>query len=264
MLRLARCRRTIAVAMVALALFFSTPVRPALAALVATEAVSNADAGEMRAALASFVEREDVVRGLRAMGVDPAEVQLRVQSLSDTEVRELAARLPDLPAGGMASITPPWYLIVIPIVIVVVVLGLLIYLGIWAGKKIEENRVASGEPPMEVKPRGPAGSPYPSNVQQPESVSVDAKEPWSGKWRITGGHLGGIWALKQDGDRVSSVLGSSYSLDATVSGTTLTGRWSEVGLSRGGPFTATVSEDGLSFSGKAGAPLTYFKAVKIE
>ena len=48
----------------------------------------------------TLLQREDIKRGLQARGVDPAQVQARVDALSDAQARELAGQLDQLPAGG--------------------------------------------------------------------------------------------------------------------------------------------------------------------
>lgn len=90
-----RFRRLVA-ALLALCLS-ATGTLPAYAGIVGTETViAGAQAGH----LASVVQRADVQARLRAMGVDPREVEARVAALSDEEAAQLAARLEELPAGG--------------------------------------------------------------------------------------------------------------------------------------------------------------------
>ncbi len=73
------------------------------AALVGTEAVvSAAQAQQDREILAQTLSRADVQQQLVARGVDPAQVQARLQSLTDEEVQTLAANMDQLPAGGDA------------------------------------------------------------------------------------------------------------------------------------------------------------------
>jgi hypothetical protein len=73
------------------------------AALVGTEAVVNADqAQHNRERVLSTLNRDDVKAQLVARGVDPAQVQTRLESLTDEEVQTLAARMDQLPAGGDA------------------------------------------------------------------------------------------------------------------------------------------------------------------
>ena len=75
----------------------ATGTLPAYAGIVATEAVIT---GVERGRIASVLQRNEVQTRLRAMGVDPAEVQARVAALSDEDAAQLAARLDELPAGG--------------------------------------------------------------------------------------------------------------------------------------------------------------------
>lgn len=73
------------------------------AALVGTEAVvSAAQAQQDRERLAQTFSRADVQQQLVARGVDPAQAQARLQSLTDEEAQTLAANMDQLPAGGDA------------------------------------------------------------------------------------------------------------------------------------------------------------------
>ena len=73
------------------------------AALVGTEAVvSTAQAQQDRERLAQAFSRADLQQQLVARGVDPAQVQARLASLTDEEVQALAANMDQLPAGGDA------------------------------------------------------------------------------------------------------------------------------------------------------------------
>ncbi len=71
------------------------------AAMVGTEAVVNAtQAQQSRERLVSTLNRDDVKAQLMARGVDPAQVQARLDSLTDEEVQTLATKMDQLPAGG--------------------------------------------------------------------------------------------------------------------------------------------------------------------
>jgi hypothetical protein len=73
------------------------------AAMVGTETVvSAAQAQQERERLAQTLSRADVQQQLVARGVDPAQVQARLDSLTDEEVQTLAANMDQLPAGGDA------------------------------------------------------------------------------------------------------------------------------------------------------------------
>ena len=71
------------------------------AAMVGTEAVVNAaQAQQNRERIVSTLNRDDVKAQLMARGVDPSQVQARLDSLTDEEVQTLAAKMDQLPAGG--------------------------------------------------------------------------------------------------------------------------------------------------------------------
>ena len=71
------------------------------AGMIGTEAVVNAaQTQQNRDRLQSALSRDDVQAQLLAHGVDPAQVQARVDSLTDEEMQTLAANMDQLPAGG--------------------------------------------------------------------------------------------------------------------------------------------------------------------
>lgn len=73
----------------------------AQAGMIGTEAVVNAaQTQQNRDRLHSALNRDDVQTQLLARGVDPAQVQARVDSLTDEEMQTLAANMDQLPAGG--------------------------------------------------------------------------------------------------------------------------------------------------------------------
>jgi len=69
----------------------------ALAGMVSTDAVVAASA---RDSVALSLSRADVRQRLADYGVSSAELQARVDALSDQELAQLAERLDSLPAGG--------------------------------------------------------------------------------------------------------------------------------------------------------------------
>ena len=71
--------------------------RPVLAGTIATDQVVAADA---RDRIAQALSRAELRARLEAHGVDPAEVQARVNALTDDEAAQLAERIDALPAGG--------------------------------------------------------------------------------------------------------------------------------------------------------------------
>ena len=71
------------------------------AGMVGTDAVVNAaQVQQSRERLVSTLNRDDVKTQLMARGVEPAQVQARLDSLTDEEVQTLAAKMDQLPAGG--------------------------------------------------------------------------------------------------------------------------------------------------------------------
>lgn len=72
------------------------------AALVGTEAVvqAAAQAQHQRERLQGLLARADVQEKLVALGVDPAQVQARVDALTDEEAGRLAKQMDEMPAGG--------------------------------------------------------------------------------------------------------------------------------------------------------------------
>lgn len=72
---------------------------PAHAALVGTEQALHASSAA-HAQINAWLAREEVRQVLRDNGVDPVQVQARVDALTDQEASDLAARIDTLPAGG--------------------------------------------------------------------------------------------------------------------------------------------------------------------
>lgn len=72
---------------------------PAHAGIMSTDTVTPA-AGADRAKVAAFLAREDVARELQSHGVSQAAALERAQALSDEDVRELAGKIDELPAGA--------------------------------------------------------------------------------------------------------------------------------------------------------------------
>ena len=91
----------VCILMTVLMLLLSVPYQSATAALVQTEALLAMSRGqEARDYLKQVLAREDVHSALIAQGVDPLEAQSRIESLTDSEVMQLADQIEQLPAGG--------------------------------------------------------------------------------------------------------------------------------------------------------------------
>lgn len=83
------------------ALVFGSMVAPASAAVIGTRDALSLDARQARIAdIQRDLSRDDVQQAMIAMGVDPLQAQLRVASLSDSELTQLQSQLDSLPAGG--------------------------------------------------------------------------------------------------------------------------------------------------------------------
>ncbi len=75
----------------------------AQASMVGTDTVvKQAQSQYDRDHLRSLFERKDIQAQLRDRGVDPAQAQARVDSMTDEEVQQIAGRLDKLPAGAGA------------------------------------------------------------------------------------------------------------------------------------------------------------------
>lgn len=79
----------------------SLPVGQVHAALIGTDAVmSTAQAGQNRAHVSGFLQRQDVRNLLQERGLDANAALQRVNAMTDAEVQTLAERIDTLPAGG--------------------------------------------------------------------------------------------------------------------------------------------------------------------
>jgi hypothetical protein len=82
-------------------LMLSLPLPAAHAGMIGTEAVVNAaQVQQDREHLHQLLTRDDVKSQLIARGVDPSQVQARIDSLTDQEVQSLSGKIDQLPAGG--------------------------------------------------------------------------------------------------------------------------------------------------------------------
>lgn len=87
--------------MITLALLMAIPYQPAVAALVGTEMAMNSTQGaDVRERLQQILAREDVRAALLAQGIDPAEADARIASLTDSELAQVASQIDKLPAAG--------------------------------------------------------------------------------------------------------------------------------------------------------------------
>ena len=114
-MRIERFRRA-CVALVSLSLISLGLQMPAAAAVIGTaEAIAAGRNEGARAAVDATLARDDVRAKFADLGVDAAAIEGRVAALSDEEIRTLAERIGEAPAGGDA-------LAVIGIVFVVLII----------------------------------------------------------------------------------------------------------------------------------------------
>jgi hypothetical protein len=75
---------------------------PARAEMIGTAQLLAPSADAQRERVDAFLAREDVRRQFEALGVEPAEAQVRVASLTAAELEQLSGRNDELPAGAGA------------------------------------------------------------------------------------------------------------------------------------------------------------------
>lgn len=86
-----------------LALSLHLPV--ASATMIGTEAVVHAvQVQQQRDRIHEALNREDVKAKLVSLGVEPSQVQARVDALTDEETQRLAKQIDEMPAGGESFI----------------------------------------------------------------------------------------------------------------------------------------------------------------
>ena len=87
------------------ALVFAGTTSLAHATLISTQQAVAVDArAQQEAQVRDALAREDVSRMMVEMGVDPADVDSRIASLSDAELAELHGQVEQLPAGGVLAV----------------------------------------------------------------------------------------------------------------------------------------------------------------
>jgi len=96
-----KIEKRVSILMALLMIMISAPVSSVFAAMVGTEDIlANRHASDVRDQVRSFLDRQDVQSQLTARGIDPAEAKARVDSLSDSEVMQIADTIDQLPSGG--------------------------------------------------------------------------------------------------------------------------------------------------------------------
>jgi hypothetical protein len=97
-------KKILTVALAAL-VFWAGLVSTATAAIVTTQDAQSLQAREVRISeVQAVLARAEVQQAMVDMGVDPAQAQLRVASLSEAELAQLQGQLETLPAGGILGL----------------------------------------------------------------------------------------------------------------------------------------------------------------
>lgn len=95
-----RCAaRPIVHCMVAAMLIVTLPMAPSHALMIGTEQLIEDSQPTSKSELREFFSRADVISQMQRLGIDANEAKLRIDSLTDEELRVIAGRLDELPAG---------------------------------------------------------------------------------------------------------------------------------------------------------------------
>jgi hypothetical protein len=102
------------------------PMGLAQAKMVTTDQViEQSSPSDDRERVRDFLAREDVQDQLALLGVDPDEAASRVDSLSDEEIRQIAGKMDELPAGeGGLGVVVGAILIIFLVLLITDLLGL--------------------------------------------------------------------------------------------------------------------------------------------
>jgi len=112
--------KPISILAIILLLLMSTLTRPAVAAMVGTEKLLISDRNqETRSYLQQMMSRKDIQQALVARGIDLQEAQIRIDSLTDSEIELIFNKIRDLPAGGVDA---TFVLIIVGVIVVVFII----------------------------------------------------------------------------------------------------------------------------------------------
>lgn len=119
-------RRALAVSLAILMAVTTLPMGLAQAKMVTTDQViEQSSPSDDRERVRDFLAREDVQDQLALLGVDPDEAASRVDSLSDEEIRQIAGKMDELPAGeGGLGVVVGAILIIFLVLLITDLLGL--------------------------------------------------------------------------------------------------------------------------------------------
>jgi hypothetical protein len=103
-----------------LSLLMSTLNQPAGAAMVGTEKLLISDRNqETRSYLQQMMSRKDIQEALVARGIDFQEAQIRIDSLTDSEIELIFNKITGLPAGGVDA---TFVLILVGVIVVLFII----------------------------------------------------------------------------------------------------------------------------------------------
>ena len=115
-----KLKKAVAAALTVLMAMNVFPVGLAQAEMISTyQILQNSDPSSDRAKIETFLSRDDVKSQLNNLGIDPDEAAIRVASLIDDEVRQIAGRLDELPAGEGAVGAIVLAIVLFPLVLLV-------------------------------------------------------------------------------------------------------------------------------------------------
>ena len=119
-------RRALAVSLAILMAVTTLPMGLAQAKMVTTDQViEQSSPSDDRERVRDFLARADVQDQLALLGVDPDEAASRVDSLSDEEIRQIAGKMDELPAGeGGLGVVVGAILIIFLVLLITDLLGL--------------------------------------------------------------------------------------------------------------------------------------------
>jgi hypothetical protein len=112
--------KPISILAIILLLLMSTLNQPAAAAMVGTEKLLISDRNqETRSYLQQMMSRKDIQEALVARGIDFQEAQIRIDSLTDSEIELIFNKITDLPAGGVDA---AFVLILVGVIVVLIII----------------------------------------------------------------------------------------------------------------------------------------------
>lgn len=116
-----KMRSALATVLVAAMFVSSMPVGIVRAEMVRTDRIiERMEVDARRAEIASFLARRDVQDQMSALGVAPDEAAMRVASLSDAEVLQVAQEIDSMPAGQAGGFSLVVVLLLVIIIILIV------------------------------------------------------------------------------------------------------------------------------------------------